>query len=47
MAGAYLATGHGSTGLTLGPYSGALVADLVRGVDPEADLSAFDPGRFR
>lgn len=47
VEGAYLATGHGPTGLTLGPYSGALVADLVRGVDPEADLSAFDPERFR
>ncbi|QLG28441.1 FAD-dependent oxidoreductase [Halorarum halophilum] len=47
VAGAFLATGHGPTGLTLGPYSGKVVADLVRGVDPDADLSAFDPARFR
>ena len=45
--GAYLATGHGPTGLTLGPYSGKVVADLVRGVDPEADPAAFDPARIR
>lgn len=46
VEGAYLATGHGPTGLTLGPYSGRVVAEAVRGVDPDADLSAFDPGRF-
>ncbi|QLG60770.1 NAD(P)/FAD-dependent oxidoreductase [Halorarum salinum] len=45
--GAYLATGHGPTGLTLGPYSGKVVADLVRGIEPETDRSAFDPTRFR
>lgn len=45
--GAYLATGHGPTGLTLGPYSGRVVADLVRGVEPDTDCSAFDPARFR
>lgn len=47
VTGAFLATGHGPTGLTLGPYSGRIVADLVRGVDPKSDLSAFDPARFR
>ena len=46
VEGAYLATGHGPTGLTLGPYSGRVVAERVRGVDPDADLSAFDPARF-
>ncbi|MFP8958048.1 NAD(P)/FAD-dependent oxidoreductase [Natrialbaceae archaeon A-CW3] len=30
VTGAYLATGHGATGLTLGPYSGKLVAEEVR-----------------
>jgi D-amino-acid dehydrogenase len=44
--GAYLATGHGPTGLTIGPHSGRLVADLVRGVEPDPDLAAFAPDRF-
>ncbi|ESP89548.1 NAD(P)/FAD-dependent oxidoreductase [Candidatus Halobonum tyrrellensis] len=46
VEGAYLATGHGPTGLTLGPYSGRLVAERVRGVETDADTSAFDPARF-
>ena len=48
----YVATGHGASGLQLGPYSGALVADLalsqssvpVLGVD--LDLAPFAPARF-
>ena len=44
--GAYLATGHGATGLQLGPYSGRVVADLVRGETPEVDLSPFSVERF-
>ncbi|NHX36991.1 MULTISPECIES: NAD(P)/FAD-dependent oxidoreductase [Halolamina] len=44
--GAYVATGHGPTGLTLGPYSGAVIAQLLDGEAPAADLSAFDPARF-
>ncbi|WP_435126265.1 NAD(P)/FAD-dependent oxidoreductase [Halobaculum sp. D14] len=44
--GAYLATGHGATGLQLGPYSGRVVADLVRGESPPTDPAAFDPARF-
>lgn len=46
VEGAYLATGHGPTGLQLGPYSGQVVADLVRGRDPGADLSPFTVERF-
>lgn len=46
IEGAYLATGHGATGLQLGPYSGRQVARLVRGIDPETDLTAFDPARL-
>lgn len=42
----YLATGHGATGLQLGPYSGKCVAEVVHGIEPETDLSAFSPGRF-
>ena len=46
VEGAYVATGHGPTGLTLGPYTGTLVARLVRGEPVAQDLGPFDPGRF-
>ncbi len=44
----YLATGHGPSGLQLGPYSGAVVADLALGRPAPAalDLTPFAPGRF-
>jgi D-amino-acid dehydrogenase len=42
----FLATGHGPTGLTLGPYSGKVVADLLLGQQPTADISAFYVTRF-
>ena len=42
----YLATGHGAGGLHLGPYSGALVAELMLGQPNEADLSMFEVSRF-
>ena len=45
VEGAYVATGHGPTGLTLGPYTGKLVARLVRGEPVAQDLGPFDPGR--
>jgi D-amino-acid dehydrogenase len=44
--GAYLATGHGATGLTLGPYSGKVVAEAVRGASPSSDLTPFGVRRF-
>lgn len=43
----YLATGHGATGLQLGPYSGKLTADLLLGRAPELDLAPFAIERFR
>lgn len=46
VEGAYLATGHGPTGLTLGPFSGKVVADLVRGEPVAVDLSGLRPDRF-
>jgi D-amino-acid dehydrogenase len=46
VEGAYLATGHGPTGLQLGPYSGRQVARLVRGEEPETEMSAFSVTRF-
>ena len=42
----WLATGHGASGLQVGPYSGAVIADLVRGEAPGVDLSPFGPDRF-
>lgn len=44
---AFLATGHGASGLQLGPYSGALVADLALGKKPELDLTPFAIERFQ
>jgi D-amino-acid dehydrogenase len=41
-----LATGHGPTGLTLGPYSGKVVADVILGIQPTIDISAFYVTRF-
>ncbi|NHN59635.1 MULTISPECIES: FAD-binding oxidoreductase [Halorussus] len=46
VEGAFVATGHGATGLQLGPYSGKCVAERVLGREPETDISAFDPARF-
>ena len=46
LDGAFLATGHGPSGLTLGPFSGKIVADLVLGSEPEVDCSVFAPDRF-
>lgn len=43
----FLVTGHGPSGLQLGPYSGALVADLALGKQPELDLSPFTIERFQ
>jgi len=41
-----LVTGHGPTGLTLGPYSGKVIADLALGQASAMDLSAFHVTRF-
>jgi D-amino-acid dehydrogenase len=43
----FIATGHGASGLQLGPYSGALVADLALGKQPELDLAPFAVERFQ
>jgi D-amino-acid dehydrogenase len=44
----YLATGHGPSGLQLGPYSGTVVADLALGrpAPTALDLTPFAPERF-
>jgi D-amino-acid dehydrogenase len=47
LSGVLLATGHGSTGLQLGPYSGKLVAGLAWGdAQPTDELAAFSIARF-
>ncbi len=43
----FVATGHGPSGLQLGPYSGALVADLLLGQPAPLDLAPFAPERFQ
>ncbi len=42
----YLATGHGPSGLQLGPYSGTIVADLAVGTPSPLDLTPFLADRF-
>ena len=42
----YLATGHGPTGLQLGPYSGKVLADMIAGQPVDDDLSPFHISRF-
>lgn len=47
MENVFIATGHGASGLQLGPYSGALVADLALGKKPQLDLAPFAVERFQ
>jgi glycine/D-amino acid oxidase-like deaminating enzyme len=46
VAGVFLVTGHGPTGLTLGAYSGKVVGALMLGQAPETDLAPFSVARF-
>jgi D-amino-acid dehydrogenase len=46
LARVFLATGHGPTGLTLGPYSGKIIADLALGQSAATDIRAFHVTRF-
>ena len=41
-----VAGGHAMMGLSLGPSSGKVVADLANGLQPEVDIRVFDPERF-
>jgi D-amino-acid dehydrogenase len=43
---AWVATGHGANGLLLGPHSGLLVADALRGAAGAELPSELHPGRF-
>ena len=42
----FYAFGHGHTGLTFGPTTGRLIADLIAGRPPPLDLAPFAIGRF-
>ena len=42
----YIASGHAMLGVTLGPTTAALIADLMTKGQTEIDLTPFDPARF-
>ncbi|MDP2409938.1 MAG: FAD-dependent oxidoreductase [Pseudolabrys sp.] len=44
--GLWLAIGHAHWGLTLGPVTGRLIADMVTGVTPFCDPAAYSAERF-
>ncbi len=46
LAGAWLGFGHHHVGLTAGPRTGRLLAQLASGRRPNADLAPYDPARF-
>jgi glycine/D-amino acid oxidase-like deaminating enzyme len=43
----FFCTGHGASGLTLGPWSGAAVAGMIQGETPEIDMTPYSPARFQ
>jgi D-amino-acid dehydrogenase len=43
----WLCTGHGPSGLTLGPVSGAIVAGLIGGEAPPLDLTPYSAERYQ
>ncbi|MCB1363257.1 MAG: FAD-dependent oxidoreductase [Rhodobacteraceae bacterium] len=46
LAGAYAGFGHHHVGLTGGPRTGRLLAQLISGRKPNVDLGAYSPARF-
>lgn len=46
VAGLWHACGHEGAGIGLAPATGALIAALVTGADPEVDPAPFTPSRF-
>lgn len=45
-AGLILATGHGMSGISQGPMTGELIAQIVTGEKPSLDIAPFSPDRF-
>jgi D-amino-acid dehydrogenase len=46
LDGLVVGNGLGASGLTIGPFAGRLLAQLVLGEAPELDLAAYDPMRL-
>lgn len=42
----FIATGHSMLGVTLGPSTGAVIADLICTGQTDVDMRPFDPARF-
>ena len=42
MAGLVIGNGLGAAGLTIGPFTGRMLADAALGRDPPLDLGPFD-----
>ena len=42
----YSAFGHQHVGLTGGPKTGRIIADLITGRKPNIDLAPFDPNKY-
>lgn len=47
LAGAYCGFGHHHIGLTGGPKTGQLLAQMIAGQQPNIDLTPYSPARFR
>jgi len=45
LGGLVIGNGLGAAGLTIGPFAGSLLANLVLGRPPACDLTPFDPAR--
>ncbi len=46
MDNVWVASGHGMLGVTLGPFTGRMIADMMGGTTPEMNPSAFRIDRF-
>lgn len=46
-SGIYVGFGHQHIGITSGPKTGRLLAQLIDGQTPNMDMSAYAPGRYR
>ena len=46
LAGAYTAFGHDHVGLTGGPRTGRILAQIISGKKPNIDLTPYSPARF-
>jgi len=44
--GAYVATGHGMMGVTLGPVTAKIIGSLLENQPPPFDITPLDPARF-